>query len=341
MDANSRRFPAHAIALLVGLTLLALTARGAGLREISIPVDSSGPAISAMLWTPCAAPPGSIVVDSEAGPLTIQGVKDCAPTGKNLPLIVISHGLFGDRFSHHDTAEFLADGGFAVVTLNHTLDSIASIKQKTADDIASFLIRPVDIKRAVSFFAQSSEAPVDIDARRIGFFGFSRGGYTGLVLAGAVPDFHAPPFPCPEEFHMCKQIRENNIPDHGPGYDPRIGAFVVADPISFFPNKSSLQNISAPIQLWSSDRGGMGVRPEDVAAVKDNLPDPPEFHRPAHSEHFSFLFPCSTEVAKAAPFLCKDASGFDRAGFHKQLNARVLEFFRKNLTHRISDARHQ
>lgn len=342
MDATIGRFHARTIPLLIGLTLLALTAHAAGLREISIPADSNGPVISAMLWTPCAAPPGPIVVDSEAGPLTIQGVKDCAPRGKRLPLVLISHGLFGDRFSHHDTAEFLADGGFAVITLDHTLDSIASIKTKTADDIASFLVRPVDIKRAVSFLSRSSDAPVDIDARRIGFFGFSRGGYTGLVLAGAVPDFRAPPFPCPEEFHMCKQIRENDIPDHGPGYEPRIRVFVVADPLSFFPNKSSLKNIIAPIQLWSSEHGGMGVRAEDVASVKENLPDAPEFHRPAHSGHFSFLFPCSTDVAKAAPFLCTDPSGFDRAGFHKQFNARVLEFFRARLEVRgIGDARHE
>lgn len=331
VNANIRRLQAHTIPLLVCLTFLALTARAAGLREISIPADANGPQISAMLWTPCAASPGPIVVDSEAGPLTIQGVKDCAPVGKNLPVILISHGMFGDRFSHHDTAVFLADGGFAVVTLNHTLDSVSSIKQKSADDISSFLVRPVDIKRAISFLSRNAAASADIDLRRMGFFGFSRGGYTGLVLAGAVPDFHAPPFPCPEEFLMCKQIRDNDIPDHASGCEPRIRAFAIADPISFFPNRSSLKNIVAPIQLWSSDHGGMGVRPEDVAAVAENLPNPPEFHRPAHSGHFSFLFPCSMEVAKAAPFLCTDPPGFDRTDFHKKLNAQLLEFFRKNL----------
>ena len=130
---------------------------------------------------------------------------------------------------------------------------------------------------------------------------------------------------------MCKQIRDHDIPDHAPGYEPRIRAFVIADPLSFFPDKSSLKNIVAPIQLWSSDQGGMGVRPEDVASVERNLPTKPEFHRPANSGHFSFLFPCSNEVAKVAPFLCTDPPGFDRADFHRKLNAQVLAFFRKNL----------
>jgi predicted dienelactone hydrolase len=331
MDGNISRLHAQKVLFLSFLLLLAVTARAAGLREILIPADASGPQISAQIWTPCVTPPGPIVVSSEAGERSIQGVKDCAVMGKNLPLILISHGLFGDVFSHHDTAEFLADNGFAVVSLNHTLDSVSAIKEKTADSISSFLVRPVDIKRAISFLLKNSQASVDIDSRSIGFFGFSRGGYTGLVLAGAAPNFHAPPFPCPEEYLMCKQIRDKDIPGHVSGHDPRIRAFVIADPISFFPDQASLKNVTAPIQLWSSGHGGMGVRPEDVASVEKNLPNRPEFHRPANSGHFSFLFPCSKEVAKQAAFLCADPPDFDRAEFHKKLNKQVLEFFRKNL----------
>jgi len=238
--------------------------------------------------------------------------------------------MFEDMFSHHDTAEYLADAGFAVVTFNHPLDSVSSTKDEV-DSITSFLARPIDIKRVISFVLSNSQAPVDIDSRRIGFFGFSRGGYTGMVLAGAVPNFRALPIPCPEELLMCKQIRDNDIPDHVSGYEPRIKAFVIADPLSFFPDTASLQKVTAPIQLWSSERGGMGVRPEDVASVAKNLPNAPEFHRPANSTHFSFLFPCSNEVAKARAFLCADSPGFDRADFHRNFNAQVLEFLRTNL----------
>ena len=103
---------------LLFFTLIALfplaDARAAGLRDFVVPADKNGPKILAELWTPCATPAAEIVVDSEIWPVAIHGVQDCAITQKNLPLIVISHGLFGDRFSHHDTAEFLADAGFAV-----------------------------------------------------------------------------------------------------------------------------------------------------------------------------------------------------------------------------------
>lgn len=334
MERNIGCRRGHQVLLPVCL-LLALTARAAGVREIVVPADPIGPEISARLWTPCAVPPGPVEVDSGGATLTIKGVKDCAPVGKDLPLVLVSHGMFGDMFSHHDTAEFLADAGFAVVTLNHTRDSISSSRE-SVDNISSFLVRPIDIQRTLTFLSSDLQEFVDIDSRRIGFFGFSRGGYTGLVLAGAVPDFHAPPIPCPDEFFMCRQIRDNDIPDHGPGVEPRIKAFVIADPVSFFPDESSLRKAKAPIQLWSSDHGGMGVRPEDVASIEKNLPHTPEFHRPANSGHLSFQFPCSDEVAKAMSLVCTDPSGFDRTDFHGTFNARVLKFFRKTLSQRRS-----
>ena len=323
------RQKARMVLLTIGC-LLALTAQAAGIKEIVIPADASGPEIAARLWTPCALATAGIEVDSGGAKLTINAVRDCVPSGRNLALIVVSHGMFGDVFSHHDTAETLADAGFAVVTLNHTQDSISSPRE-SVDNLASLLVRSVDIQRAIAFLISDSQEFVDIDSGRIGFFGFSRGGYTGLALAGASPDFRAPPFPCPEEFFMCRQMRDNEIPAHGPADDPRIKAFVIADPVSLFPDKASLRNATAPIQLWSSEHGGMGVRPEDVSAVAENLPNRPELHRPANSGHLSFQFPCSNDEAKAMAFVCSDPPGFDRAAFHKQFNAQVVQFFLENL----------
>jgi hypothetical protein len=97
MNANITRLHAHRFLFLLYLVFLADTARAAGIREILIPPDSSGPQISAQLWTPCAAPPRPITANSGAFRLMIKGVKDCAPLGKGLPLILISHGMYGDE----------------------------------------------------------------------------------------------------------------------------------------------------------------------------------------------------------------------------------------------------
>ena len=307
-------------------------ARAAGIRDFVIPADNRGPKILAELWTPCAGPAAEIVVDSETWPVAIRGLRDCTIAHKPLPLIVISHGLFGDRFSHHDTAEFLADAGFAVVSVNHTQDSVLSYNDKSASDISPFLTRPVDIKRVIDALLSQPPAGLDIDSNRIGFFGFSRGGYTGLVLAGAVPDFHHPAFPCTEKIPLCQEMSGTDIAPHPAGYEPRIKAFVLADPLSFFADKSTLNGVKAPIQLWRSAQGGMGVTPESVEAIAQNLPARPEFHRVPNSTHMSFIFPCTAAFAKTnPPPVCTDPPGFDRTQFHAQFNAAVLGFFRTQL----------
>jgi predicted dienelactone hydrolase len=321
------------ISRFIVLVLLPVAAQAAGIRHIVIPADGSGPRIVAELWTPCATSAPAIIVDRNGIPTTMHIIENCAVRRKELPLIIISHGMFEDRFSHFDTAEFLADAGFAVVAINHSQDSTLDIGGKSADDISAFFIRPVDIERTIDFLEHHPSAGVDIDLRKIGFFGFSRGGYTGLVLAGGTPDFNSLVIRCPPIALMCAQIREHKIPPHPAGYEPRISAFVIADPVDFFPDKSSLKDVRVPIQLWSSELGGMGVRPEEVAAVAANLPEKPEFHRVAGSAHLSFDCPCSDDQTKAANpnIVCSDPLGFDRVAFHRKFNADVADFFRKHL----------
>jgi predicted dienelactone hydrolase len=329
-----RKKPGALVILFLILVALipAAAARAAGIRDFVIRADKNGPQILAELWTPCATPASEMVVDSETWPVAIHGVRDCAIPQKKLALIVISHGLFGDRFSHHDTAEFLADAGFAVVSLNHTQDSVLSYNDKSVSDISPFLTRPVDIQRVMDSLLLHPQTGLDIDRGRIGFFGFSRGGYNGLVLAGAVPDFHHPAFPCVEKISLCREISDNEIPPHPAGYELRIKAFVLADPLSFFADKSTLATVKAPIQLWSSAAGGMGVAPESVKAIAQGLPVRPDFHPVPNSTHMSFMFPCTQAFAKTnPPLVCTDPPGFDRTAFHAQFNADVVRFFRAQL----------
>jgi predicted dienelactone hydrolase len=61
------------------------------------------------------------------------------------------------------------------------------------------------------------------------------------------------------------------------------------------------------------------------------LPTPHEYHVVLNSTHFAFLSPCPPAAATAHSDLCKDAPGFDRVAFHKELDAEVLAFLRKHL----------
>jgi predicted dienelactone hydrolase len=176
-----------------------------------------------------------------------------------------------------------------------------------------------------------------VDSDRVGFFGFSMGGYTGLMLLGATPDFSRIRRFCarqPEDL-ACRILleaksyaldetqswRDNSLSDN------RIKAAVLAAPgFPYAFGADSLSRIRVPVQLWSAGRDDR-VPGEDVSELSRLLPIPPEYHSVQRAGHFAFLPPCNISRE-----LCTDAPDFDRAEFHQVLNNSVVEFF----MHRLS-----
>jgi len=307
----------------LALFLPALHAQAAGVRLIEVPADSDGPALKGAMWSPCSEAPGTIDLSNR----TLPGVKDCPISGERLPLVVISHGRGGDFIGHHDIAETLADAGFVAVAINHPGDTSSDMSR--SEDLSAFMERPNDIKRLIDFMLGASPAASKIDRDRIGFFGFSRGGYTGLVLAGANPDWAKATALCQQSSsHICRQVRGKAYLGQPLVHEPRLKAAVIADPLALLFTADSFAEVTMPIQLWGSERGGDGVTPEDVAAVNRGLPEKPEYHVVSNSGHFAFLSPCRPG---GRPELCRDAPGFDRAAFHQQFDRDVLAFFRARL----------
>jgi predicted dienelactone hydrolase len=110
-----------------------------------------------------------------------------------------------------------------------------------------------------------------------------------------------------------------------------VKAAVIADPLSIFFTTTSFDEVRVPIQLCRSERGGDGVTLDSVAAVAEELPVKPDFGTVSNAQHFPFLPPCPSEMARRAPELCADQPDFNREAFHKEFNAQVQDFFRRTL----------
>jgi predicted dienelactone hydrolase len=315
------RFSFLFAALCLGTSL----AHAAGFQFVEIPGNGPLQPLKGAVWYPCNRPPGN----EELGPFVLSVAKDCPITGEKLSLVVISHGRGGTFLDHSDTAEALADAGFVVAAINHPGDN-AMDKTRT-NDFSVFVERPADIKRLIDFMLGSWTAAARIDASDIGIFGFSRGGYTGLVAVGANPDFGKRLRLCDGvDTPLCDQVRKGKLPELV--HDPRIKAAVIADPVSIFFTGDSFSNVKIPVQLWRSELGGGGVTPESVANIIGEIPTKQDVHFVPHSQHFSFMAPCSAEFMQSAREICTDGPNFDRISFHKEFNADVVAFFRKNLT---------
>jgi predicted dienelactone hydrolase len=302
------------------------TAQAAGLEAFDIPAGAAGPAIRGRVWTPCAESPQEI--DDKDG-RTFFAVQDCPITGDKLPLIVISQGGRGWLAGHDDTAAALADAGFIVLAINHPGDT------SSTDSLAVLVEWPADIKRSIDFMLERWPDASHVDAQRIGFYGFSFGGYTGLVVIGGNPDFRKGLPDCQtSSLQACKELENNEIPTQPIIHDPRVKAAIIVDPypVFVFP-KENLKAVTIPVELWGSDptQNADHLSGCCAAAIYDRLPSKSKFIFMKDARHYSFLAVCTPKEAVQIPSICTDAPGFDRAGFHKSFHAEAVAFFRKHL----------
>jgi predicted dienelactone hydrolase len=301
----------------------------AGFARIEVPAADGEPALNVMVWSPCTDQPSS----NEIGPYLVQGVRNCKVTGDKLPLVVVSHGKGASLLSHHDTATALANAGFVVATLSHPGDSFGD--ELAGQQLKIFESRPRDISRLISYMTELWPYRQQLNANAIGVFGFSRGGYTALALAGAVPSFSASAERLCSHWwsfvdSLCRQIKANGA-QLNPKADSRIRAAVVVDPLNLF-DAHGLQSVRIPVQLWASEQGGDGVTLAHIEAIKAALPQVPDYHVAQGAGHFAYLAPCSQKMAQAAaPSICSDPKGFDRSNWHLKMNSAVVSFFKQKL----------
>jgi predicted dienelactone hydrolase len=179
---------------------------GSPVEAAGIQLLDSDPRLAGAIWYPCAGEPKHVQLGvlAVAADFDLMGVKDCPVTGAKLPLVIFAHGSTGWFGANHDTAEALADAGFIVAAINHPGDN--GNDRSRADDLSIFASRPLDMVRLLDFMLRDWKDKAVIDPTRIGVFGFSNGGYTGLVLMGVAPDFGRIAALCKEKTGACAQL---------------------------------------------------------------------------------------------------------------------------------------
>ena len=304
----------------------AAAARTVGFEVVSVPVAGDRP-LKVGVWYPADAPEAV-----QALGLSRQSVAAGAPLrGRRLPLVVVSHGTGGSFQDHFDTAHALAEAGFVVAALSHTGD--------TYDDRSRTVRmgeRAAQIGVLIDYMTRDWRDHAALDPKRIGMFGFSSGGFTALVAIGGEPDLARIVPHCAEHpaYFDCMQTKQFGAA--GPGdlrpkaHDLRIRAAAVAAPaLGFTFAPDGLSKVTVPVQLWRAEGDTILPNPLYAETVRGLLPKTPDYRVVPAANHFDFLPPCSPELAKAAPQICRTA--FDRAAFHAGFNAEVVAFFQKTL----------
>jgi predicted dienelactone hydrolase len=274
-----------------------------------------------------------------------------AATGRH-PLVVISHGHGGSNLGHRDLATSLASHGLIVATIEHPGDNY---HDSTANGKAAALIgRALQISATVSALLADDRWGPLLDSARIGVAGFSAGGYTSLLVVGAVPQFErfvdyclehgSDPEICTENDSIRADLAHGGRPERdflqgiqrqlhrwGPTADPRVKAAFVMAPQSIVFDSAGLSHIDRPVFLYYAEHDQVLIPSANALRIKAFIPTLNAIRGIPNADHWVFLSPCTPSQAKVLGFICHDPPGVDRAAVHRRIAADALAFFRRTL----------
>ncbi|PSN14864.1 hypothetical protein C7293_09770 [filamentous cyanobacterium CCT1] len=190
------------------------------------------------------------------------------PEGLNAPVVVISHGLGGNRSTFAYLAEHLASHGFAVAVVEHPGSSAAQIeallggRASEAVTPAEMISRPIDIQEVLDDLALAAREPAlgrRLDLERIGVLGQSLGAYTTLALAGATVSPDVLEQRCPPQLSsqvnlsLLVQCPVRTLPQPLPPLgDRRVQAAIAINPLdSAIFGPEGIANIDVPLMIVS------------------------------------------------------------------------------------------
>jgi predicted dienelactone hydrolase len=179
-----------------------------------------------------------------------------------LPLIVISHGLGGDRTTFDYLAKHLASYGFAVAVPEHP-GSNASQIQALLNGFANkvtppreLIDRPLDIKYLLD--ALETDYGEQINVERVGIIGQSFGAYTALAVAGAEINWNSLQSNCENlddswNLSLLLQCLALELPKSELKLkDDRIVSAIAINPLtSAIFSKTGLERIKIPVMFMS------------------------------------------------------------------------------------------
>ena len=336
--------PLLAALLLISMASMLVAGDSVGTATLELANMATGRNVTTELWFK-AAGGAKIEWFSPRPPLrSIPIARNAAPEPplRKHPLVVISHGNWGSRFSQGWLALELVQSGYVVLSMSHpgTLgdDQSVSGRYRLWD-------RSRDVSFALGEALSNPKWAALIDETRIGFVGHSFGGWTGVSLAGGRYDPKQQRAFCEKalkkDFYCDGTLKDDiagvSAKDAGESFrDARIKAFYImaSGPGQGFVAES-LKSISVPFTVDTAQFDEILEPLDNSITIARQIPGAREVTRPVG--HFAYVPECRWLIGPvltrlAGLPLCDDPRGIDRAQVHKQVAPDVVAFFNANLT---------
>lgn len=315
----------------------------AGLSTLAVLDDRSDRDLEGLVWYPTDTD-GPMRIDFESAVwLGSAVVRDATSAPGSFPLIVLSHGMFGNSRNQAWFGAEMARRGFVVAAIDHPGTSTWS---RDPDQRRELWERPGDITRLIDLAVSPGALPAQVQPDQIFMAGHSLGGFTALALAGARYNAKRIKQFCdatPGDL-VCGIFSDWKIaqtPDErdrmqGDLSDGRIRAFAVFDlggTQSF--SDESLRSIDRPLLVFGAPimNSGLTLDIESRALVQALQPRLVRYVEPPTLTHFDFFNLCKPDgyaiLAEEIPgdeIICEDGRAH-RADMHELILDEVTAFF--------------
>ncbi len=275
----------------------------------------------------------------------VDAIEDAVPVARSSPLVVLSHGMYGNAMNQAWLASELAKRGYVVAAVSHPG---TSTWKRDPDDARQMWERPKDMSRVIDHVLATPELSALVDPARIFMAGHSLGGFTAVALAGGRYDAERFDGMCgrsPDEL-VCGIFSDWQVarsPDDRARMeadlsDPRIRGFAVFDlgGTQTF-SDVSLGRIDRPMLVFGAPRNiegtGLDLDLESRALVAALSEDTVTYQEPVTLAHFDFLGECrdgAVEILKVEEpddvFVCIEG-GAERREEHRAIVDDIAEFF--------------
>lgn len=294
------------------------------------------------IWYPTLAVLKTKDIDAERVPFVgMATIPNADIPNKKFPLLLVSHGTGGNRFSLTWFAEKMVKEGYIVVAVDHYGNTSFN---KIPREFVKWWERAIDIQYVLSQVLKDKKLGAHIDTSKIGGVGFSLGGYTQIALAGGYVDRDhnqkqgelPPEFPKGEETidFATDSLIVNSYKTYAKQVkDGRLKAFFVMAPaIGFgFHSKTQTETVTAPIFIVAG-KGDTNTPIAANAEVYHKLLPTSELHLfNEHVDHYVFLNEGTAFGKQILPQLTVDHPTVDRKEIHKQTFNLAVSFFKKHL----------
>lgn len=277
---------------------------GPGVAKITVEDNRTDRALAGHIWYPTPTPDLHAQADKSKVWQMAPADPDGRPADGPFPLVVVSHGMYGNTFNQAWLGSQLSRRGYIVAMVNHPGTSTFL---RDPEDARRLWERPVDLSRLISYLLETSPFRTRIDPDRIFAAGHSLGGMTVMMLAGARFDSGRRDRACSGDGQpvVCKVLNDWSVAgteadraEMTRSYKDERLAGVISLDLGGTPvfSRDSLGAVDMPVLVLGSGRADMLDQDTESRALAAALPQSLVHHvELADAGHFDFMGLCKPE----------------------------------------------